>query len=134
MAVFMLVNIYMIETPAWDLQGSEEQVAPATSEEDYALAETLEITDGTVTGHQNNRLAIYHIHNHLTMDELPLPTDYDWIIVQKKQVALEKKNYPEPRSENLATLQRIEQVGSTHHNKIYESRNLALFSFRPMQE
>ena len=126
--VFMLFNIYMIESTAWDLKASEEEVPSAASEEDYALANTFEFSEGTMTAHQNNRVAIYHMDNYLSLDELSLPTDYDWIIVQKKSVELERKHYPDPRTEAIAELRELEQCGSASHDKIYESRNLAVFS------
>lgn len=125
--IFMLLNVYMIERTTWDPKANEEQVAMATSEEDYALANTFDFSDGTITAHQNNRLAIYHVHNHLPLDDLPLPTDFDWIIMQKKLMAWEERFHAEPTTEAEAQWQQLEQSGRVGHNKIYESSNLALF-------
>ena len=125
--IFMLLNIYMIEPTTWDSEANKEQVAMAASEEDYALANTFDFSEGTIIAHQNNRVAIYDIHNHLPLDDLPFPTDFDWIILQKKLMAWEERFHPEPRTEAAAELQQLRQSGSISHHKIYESRNLALF-------
>ena len=127
LVVFMLLNVYMIEPTAWDPRAKENQVPSAASEEDYALANTFDFSEGTITAHQNNRVAIYHAHNYLPLDDLPLPTDFDWIILQKKLMAWEEELNPERRTEAIVEWRQLRQCGFTSHNKTYESSNLALF-------
>jgi hypothetical protein len=128
---FMLFNIYMIETTAWNARAEETVVAP--SEEDYALANTFDFSSGKILGPQNNLMAIYDVHNNLGtifgLSEVNL-TKFDWVIINKKELELEKKGYPEPRTETIAALERLATEGSCDYDKIYESNSLLVFKRR----
>lgn len=130
LVAFLLYNIYVIEPTAWDLNA--EGVAMATSEEDYALANTLNFHgDIKIGAHQNSLMAIYDIHNYVginifTMTDLDIQ-DYDWIIVQKKQLELQNKYIPNNMSYKL---DEIEQHPSMNVIKIYESNSLAAYKMK----
>jgi len=128
---FMLFNIYMIETTAWNARA--EEITGAPSEEDYALANTFDFSSGKILGPQNNLMAIYDVHNNLGtifgLSEVNL-TKFDWVIINKKELELEKKNYPEPRTETIAALERLATEGSRDYDKIYESNSLLVFKQR----
>jgi hypothetical protein len=126
---FMLFNIYMIEPTAWDVGAEGVPVSPSL--EDYALANTFNFSRGKIFGHENNVLAIYDVHNNLgtvfTYYEEVNLTQFDWVIIQKKELQLEKSYY---RTETIAALERLVTEGSVGFNKIYESNNLVVFKAR----
>lgn len=132
LVAFMLFNIYMIDSTAWNARA--EGVPTATSEEDYSLANTIDFSSGEIFGAHNPLLAIYDVHNNLgtilyAHTEVDL-TKFDWIIIQKKQLELEKRYYQEPRTETIAALERLATECSTDYNKIYESNSLLVFKRR----
>jgi len=131
LVAFMLFNIYMINP--YDYDPRAEGTALVTTEEDYALAYTFNFTGGKVYGYQNPVMAIYDVHNNLgttfTLREVDLK-EFDWIIIQKKGLELEKKYHPEPRTETIATLERLATGGYANYTKIYESDNLLVFKRR----
>ena len=116
---------------AWDAKA--EGIPIATSEEDYALANTFNFSGEKIYGHQNSVMAIYDVHNNVgtifTLSEVDL-TKFDWVIIQKKTLELEKKYYQEPRTETIATLERLATECSPDYNKIYESNSLLVFKLR----
>ena len=130
---FMLFNIYMIDPTAWNIRA--ERVPAATLEEDYALAKIFNFSSERVFGPQGAMMAIYDTHNDLgtiwysSTSEVDL-TRFDWVIIQKKALELEKRYYLEPRTEIIATLQRLATECPTDSNKIYESNNLLVFKLR----
>ena len=128
---FMLFNIYIIEPTAWDARA--EGIPMATSEEDYSLANTFDFSSGNIIGHQNPVMAIYDAYNNLgtvlSLSEVDL-TKFDWVAIQKKQLELEKRHYPEPRTETIATLKRLATECPPDYNKIYESNSLQVFKLR----
>jgi len=133
---FILFNIYMIEPTAWDAQA--EGIPSAASEEDFALANAIDFSNGRIFGPNNPLMAIYALHNNLGtifahpyLSEFNL-VNFDYIIIQKKQLELEKKYNPDPRTETIATLRAL--VNGTHmgYNKIYESGNILVF--QPSQQ
>jgi hypothetical protein len=128
---FMLFNIYMINP--YDYNPRAEGVALVTSQEDYALAYTLNFSGGKIYGYQNPVMAIYDVQNNLgtifTLSEVNL-TKFDWIIIQKKELELEKKDYPKPRTKTIAVLERLATGGYANYTKIYESDSLLVFKRR----
>jgi len=131
LVAFMLFNIYMVNP--YDYNPRAEGIALVTSEEDYSLAYTFSFSGGKVYGYQNPIMAIYDVHNKLgtsyTLREIDL-TKFDWIIIQKKGLELEKKYNPEPRTEAIATLEGLANGGHANYTKIYESDNLLVFKRR----
>ncbi|HIH97131.1 MAG TPA: hypothetical protein HA348_06615 [Thermoplasmata archaeon] len=129
---FMLFNIYMIKPIAYNPRA--EGVALVTSEEDYSLANTFDFSGGNIFGHQNVVMAIYDTYNNLgtvlSLSEVNL-TKFNWIIIKKKTLELEKTYYQEPRTETTAALECLATEGSTDYNKIYESNSLSVFKLRP---
>lgn len=129
LVAFMFFNVYMIDSTAWDAHA--EGVALATSEEDYALANAFDFSQGTIAAHQNDIMAIYDVYNNMgkiAFDSVDINlTSFDWIIVQKEELRFEEKHYAKPRTEAIAEMQRLEEEGSTSYNRIYESNNLAAF-------
>jgi len=125
---FMLFNVYMINPRAYDPKTESLPVVP--SEEDYALANTFDFSSGKIFGPQNPVMAIYDVANNLgtlfTLSEANL-TRFDWIIIQRKTLELERKYYPEPRTETIAALERLAIEGSADFSKIYESSSLLVF-------
>jgi len=130
---FMLFNIYMIDPTAWDARA--EGVSAATSEDDYALANTIDFSIGKIFGPPNALMAIYDVHNNLGtiwyggVSEVDL-TKFDWVIINKKELELEERYYREPRTETIAALERLATEGSTDYNKVYESNSLLVFKRR----
>ena len=129
LVAFMLFNIYMITPIDY---AREEGVPSVTSEEDYALANTFDFSSGKIFGPQNPIVAIYDVHNNLgtvfSLSEINL-TKFDWIIIQKKTLELERR-YPEPRTETIAALERLATGCSADYYKIYESNSLLVFKRR----
>jgi len=128
---FMLFNVYMIEPIYWDPMA--EGVPLVTPQEDYALANTFNFSNAKLFGFQNPLMAIYDVHNNLgtifaVYKEINL-TNFDLIIIQKKEMELEEKYYPKPRTETIATLEHLTTECSVHFNKIYESNSL--IGFKP---
>jgi hypothetical protein len=125
LVAFMLFNIYMINP--YDYDPRAEGIALVTSEEDYALAHTFNFSGGKVYGYQNVVMAIYDVHNNLgttlSLREINL-TEFDWIIIDKKGLELEKSYYPEPRTDTIAALERLATGGDANYTKIYESDSL----------
>ena len=133
LVAFMLFNIYIIDPTAWDARA--EGVPVATSEEEYALANTFDFSSGEIIGSRGIVMAIYDVHNNFgtiswtSVSKVDL-TEFDWIIIQKKALELEKKYYQEPRTETIAVLRRLATEGSPDFNKIYESNSLLAFKLR----
>lgn len=131
---FMLLNIYMIDPKAYDPR--TEGSALVTSEENYALANTFDFSGGQIFGFQNSIMAIYSVHNNLgttiTLSEVNL-TKFDWIIIEKEDLELLKKQYQEPRPETIAALQNLSIEFPLDYNKIYESDSLQVFKMRQKQ-
>lgn len=131
LVAFMLFNIYMIEPPAWDARA--KQITAAPSEQDYTLANTFDFSSGNVFGTQNPLMAIYDVHDNLgtflTLSEVDL-TEFDWVIIEKKRLELEKWYYREPRTETIAALERLATECSADYQKIYESNSLLVFKRR----
>ncbi len=126
----MLFNIYMIELTAWDARAQLVPAAP--SEEDYALANTFDFSSGKIFGPQNPVKAIYDVHNNLGTRFAPQYSKidlakFDWVIIDKKKLELEKRYYLEPRTEIIATLERLATEYSADYKKVYESNNLVVF-------
>lgn len=129
---FMFFNIYMIEPTAWDVRA--EEVPCATSEEDYALANTFDFSSGTIVGHQNNVITIYDVHSNLGKkvfgsEDIDL-SEYDWVIVQKKALSYDIKYRVKPGTGVSVQMEQLMESGSPDRNKIYESDNLAVFKLR----
>ncbi len=78
-------------------------------------------------------MAIYDAHNNLgtifSIRDVNL-TKFDWVIIQKKTLELEKRYYPEPRTETIAALERLATEGFADFNKVYESDSLLVFKLR----
>lgn len=129
---FMLFNVYMIEPAAWD--AGAEEVPLATSRKDYTLANAFDFSGGKIFGFQNPLMAIYDVHNNLgtifTLSEINL-TDFDWIVIEKKSLELEKKYFPEPRTSTIAELELLATGQFTNYTKIYDSDSI--FVFKPRQ-
>ena len=129
LVAFMLFNIYMISPKNYDPRA--EGVPLVTSEEDYALANTFDFSSGKICGPQNVLMAIYDVHNNLgtvfTLSREVDLTKFDWVIIQKKTMELEKRYYQEPRTETIAALERLATEGSADFSKIYESNSLLVF-------
>jgi hypothetical protein len=124
----------MIDPVNYDIKTAG--VPLVTSEEDYALANTFDFSSGKIFGPQNPVMAIYDVHNNLgtifALSEVNL-TEFDWIIILKKELELEKRDYPEPRTETIAALERLATECPPDYNKIYESNSLLVFKLRQIQ-
>jgi uncharacterized membrane protein len=127
---FILFNIYMIEPTAWDAKA--EGAPTATSEEDYGLADTIDFSNGTIFGSQTPLMAIYDRYCNLgkiwdTRGSVVDLTNFDYIIIDKNQLEIEKKYYPNPRTETTAALRALANGSSSEYNKIYESNSILVF-------
>jgi len=131
LVAFIYYNIYVIEPATWDARAEMEPIA--TSDENYALANTFNFSSGKIYGHQNSLMAIYDVHNNFgtvfSLSEVTL-TKFDWIIIQKIGLELEKRYYQEPRTETIAALRHLATGYSTDYNIIYESNGLLVFELR----
>jgi hypothetical protein len=129
LVAFMLFNIYMIDPTAWDAR-AEARGTTEISVEDYALANTFNFSSGKIFGDSNVLIAIYDVHNNLgtflSSTEVNL-TRFNWVIIDKKSMELEKKYYPEPETETIATLERLATDKDSDYNRIYESNSLLVF-------
>lgn len=130
---FMIFNIYQIEPIAWNAKA--EGVPTATSEEDYALANTLDFSTGEIIANSNIQYAIYDVHNNLGEYVLSVSEDIDlsefaWVIIQKEVLRLEQQYSPEPRTEAIAEMRQLAKECPPDRNKIYESTNLSVFWLR----
>jgi len=124
----MLFNIYMIDTTGWSAGAVGVPTSPTL--EDYALANTFNFSRGNIFGYQNNVLAIYDVYNNLgtvfsSSVEVNL-TQFDWVIINKEGLELEKTHFPTPRTETIAVLEHLAFGDSVGYNKIYESDNLVV--------
>jgi hypothetical protein len=131
---FMLFNIYWIEPTAWS--GTAEGVPAASSEQDYALANTFNFpNNATIVAHANVMMAIYDMHNNwgtptygwASVNNL---SRFDWVIVQKQALRLEQKYHPGQETETMAEIERLMREGSPDRDMIYESNALAAFKLR----
>jgi hypothetical protein len=131
---FMIFNIYMFEPTAWDAKA--EGLPGAASEEDYALANTIDFSNGKIFGPTNSLMVIYYLYNNLgTIFSYPYTSqfnlsNFDYIIIYKTELELEKKYNPNPRTETIATLRALMNGSSTKYDKIYESNNILVFKPR----
>ncbi|MCP4607493.1 MAG: hypothetical protein GY845_02090 [Planctomycetes bacterium] len=140
LVVFMLFNVYMISPAFWNPTKYEGPPPPA-SEEEYALARTFDFClqhpgYPVIAAHQNSQVAIYDVDHCvgelLYLADCPLTEDidlraYSWIIVQKELLALERKSYPEPRTDAVAEMANLVEQGSHDRNRVFESNNLSVF-------
>lgn len=129
LVAFMLFNIYMIEPIYWNAKDAQE-VQGAPTLEDYTLANTFNFSTGKILCPSNNLLAIYDVHNNLSTiisypDEVNF-TEFDWIVVNTKELELVKGFYPEPRTKTIAVLEQLALGSSAGYDKIYESGNLVV--------
>jgi len=131
LVAFMLYNIYTIDPTAWYARAEGESAV--TSEESYALAKTFDFSKGVIYGHQTSLMAIYDVHNNFgtvfSLSEVYMKK-FDWIIIQKKQLELEKRYYHEPRTETIAALMHLATGYSTDYYKVYESNSILVFKPR----
>jgi len=128
LVAFMLFNIYMIATPYWNARTDEIPVTPSL--EDYTLVYTFNFSTGKIIAPYRNSLAIYDVHNNLTTvftysEEVNL-ANFDWVIIQKQELELQKSYYLEPTTETIALLEHLAFESSVGYNKIYESNNLVV--------
>jgi len=128
---FMIFNIYMINPQDYDPRA--ERVPIVTSVEDYALANTFDFSSGNIFGTQNPVMAIYDVHTNLgtvlSLSDANL-TKFDWIIVPKRVLELEKKSTQELRTGTLAELEHLADECPIDYNKIYESYSYSVFKAR----
>jgi len=132
LVAFMFFNIYMIEPTAWDARAEGLMIAP--SEEDYALANTFDFSSGKIFGHQNSLMAIYDVDKKLgtTLSRVRTAnlTNFDWIVVPKRVLELEKKYTQETRTGTIAALEHLMGECPVDYNKIYESDSYSIFRAR----
>jgi hypothetical protein len=121
---FMLHNIYQIDPQVWDakVQGAPE----ATTEENYALANTLDFSSGAIAADDENLMAIYDVHNILGSDafgNIDL-SKYNWVIIDKQILQLYNN---ESKTEAILEMEQLEDMGSANRDKIYQSDNMSVF-------
>jgi hypothetical protein len=126
----MLFNIYIIDTPFWDVKTAQETPGAPTFEY-YALANTFNFSSGKILApDQNVAAAIYDVHNNLGIifgysEEVNL-TDFSWVIIQKKELKVVESYNREPTSGTLALMDHLAFESLPGYNKILESDNLVV--------
>ena len=123
---FMLLNIYAMDSSLWDPQSTD--IPSATTEEDYALANTLDFYKDRIAGHSYALYAIYDVHNNLNrsinfIDGTDLSA-YDWIVSHKE--SLRQALLYLPTYETANELWGLLNGESTDWIKAYESSNLTV--------
>jgi hypothetical protein len=127
--IFMLHNIYQIDPETWNPR-SVTEVRP-TTQEDYALTTTIDLSSGRVASHRYNLLAIYDAYNNPGEDifgDVDLST-FDWIIVQKQALSLWEQSSAS-LSASVIAMEALEKGEITNRDNIYQSVNLSVFKFR----
>ena len=122
---FMLFNVYMIDPSAWDARA--EKGLTIVSEDDYALANTFDLSSAQLFGPQSIVMAIYDVHNNFgtTIEERVDLTEFNYVAIEKKMFELEL-----PRTETMAGLERLATEFSVDYSRIYESDNILVFKRR----
>jgi hypothetical protein len=132
LVAFMLFNIYMVATPYWNPTREDPPANPSL--EYYALANTFNFSTGKILASSNPGLAIYDVHNNLgtffSYSSGVNLTQFAWVIIEKKELALEKSYYPGPSTGTIAVLEHLVSECPVGYNKIYESDNLIAIKVR----
>lgn len=128
---FMLFNIYTINPDAWDVKAEKDPMA--VYKEDYTLAKTIDFSNGSIFGHPSVLMAILDVQNNLgttvwdtRVSDVNI-SKFDWIIIDKTQLEIEKTTYPEPRTDIIAALDYLVTKGSPDYSKVYDSNRLLVF-------
>jgi hypothetical protein len=128
LVAFMLFNIYTIDPSFWNAKNAQETPgAPAL--EDYALTNTFNFSNGTIlTNDGNIAAAIYDVYhnvvNTVTYYQVINVTNFDWAIINKQELQVEKSQYPDSRT--IALLEQLAFESSPDWSQIYESNNLVV--------
>jgi uncharacterized membrane protein len=126
--MFMFFNIYTIEPTAWDTKSRNRGYVPATTQEDYSFAETLDFSKGKVlTTYVNQSMVIYDIYNKrvdglASLNDDAGLLDYDYIIVQKYRFKDIKES-----SRKISKIKKVSNQSDWGWNTVYESKSLATY-------
>jgi uncharacterized membrane protein len=127
--VFMFFNIYTIEPTAWDIKTRTRGYVPATTQEDYSFAKTLNISNGKgLVTYVNQNLVLYDIYNN-PCDELSSLIydtnlmDYDYIVVQKYILKDIQVN-----SSIISKIKKLSHQSDLGWNTVYESKSLVTYA------
>jgi hypothetical protein len=124
----MFFNIYMIEPTAWDTKSRNRGYVPATTQEDYSFAETLDFSKGKVLStYVNQSMVIYDIYNKrvdglASLNDDAGLLDYDYIIVQKYRFKDIKES-----SRKISKIKKVSNQSDWGWNTVYESKSLATY-------
>lgn len=131
----MFFNIYMTAPIFWSPSRGDPPAAPSL--EDYALANTFNISNETILATQNIVATIYEVQYNLSSSvasqnsivtysgQVDL-SNFDWVIIQKQELEAVKSDNPKQTTETIALLEHLAFESSPYCNKIYESNNLVV--------
>jgi hypothetical protein len=124
---FMFFNIFMIDPSYWNAEnGQGTSVSP--TKEDYALTNAINIINGSMIGNARVVLAIYDAKNSLntvlSYDDSIDVTKFNWIVINKPELNLEKSW--NPNSKTIVLLEQLAFSSNSNWSKIYESNNLVV--------
>jgi len=125
---FLFINLFTIHPTIWDPNSSG--VGGAASREDFAMAKTVDFSDGEILTYQNDIMTIYAEQNKLGTDAYFLfePVDinrYKWVIINRKAL-VEEGLYTTFTKEAIEKMAAIESGDNPDYNRLYESNNLAV--------
>ena len=129
---FIFINLYTIHPTLWD-QGASG-AGGAAHPDDFALAETIDFSNGNILGYQNSITTIYDAQNELGTDAFFLVDpidlkDFRWVIINRASLK-EEGLYSEYTRNMIRAMEHLEIEESTGYYKIYESNNLCVLEQR----
>ncbi len=134
---FSLLNLYMIDRPAWDPEAKD--IPPAPTREDYAFADTFDFDSRYTASYRTGRMANYDVQN-AQNDHGALPGNnifsvadlsrYEWAIVQKQELWRELEINNGPTNNTIAEMERLVKGDSIDRNTVFESNSIVIFKLR----
>jgi hypothetical protein len=133
LSIFIFINVFTIHPALWN---SQKLIArPTPSQEDYALAKTINFTNANILSTSNDIFAIVDVRNFKGENAFTVVrprniSEFQWIIVNR----LEMINTAELTSKFtlniISAMQRLRIANSILTNKTYESNNIEMFERR----
>ena len=104
----------------------------APSIPDYALANTIDFSNGSIVANSYVIYAIYDISNNLGFSAIQNVdlNKYKWVVIDPKALAIEKKAYLGVVPETITEMTEMVESNVLNRNKIYQSDYLLVFTLR----
>lgn len=133
LALFALLNIYMINPMTWDKQ--YEGIPPAPTEQDYMLVRNFDFSNESIGAHINIKMAFFDVYTDYSVKDIyslkkiENISSLNWIIINKKSIDLAKMQRKESRIQFFNYMMKLLSQSNYGRNKIYDSNDLAAFKY-----